>query len=166
MLHVRENAVWIPNRGYVTGTPKTKASRRTIGLHPFVLDALHDHLLRQYDQRCIAVDQWQEHGLVFCRALGDHLRKTSMNHALTSKLKKLDMGSLSVHGLRHTTATHLLSMKVNPKIVQELLGHEDLETTLIVYSHVLSGDQEKAMMELNAAFWEAEDVKMDVKNGY
>ena len=41
------------------------------------------------------------------------------------------------HDLRHTCATLLLRQGVNPKFVQELLGHGDVSLTLNVYSHVL-----------------------------
>ncbi|HZG62040.1 MAG TPA: tyrosine-type recombinase/integrase [Rubrobacteraceae bacterium] len=41
------------------------------------------------------------------------------------------------HDLRHTCATLLLRRGVNPKFVQELLGHTDVSLTLNVYSHVL-----------------------------
>jgi integrase len=41
------------------------------------------------------------------------------------------------HDLRHTCATLLLRQGVNPKFVQELLGHADISLTLYVYSHVL-----------------------------
>ncbi len=41
------------------------------------------------------------------------------------------------HDLRHTCATLLLRQGVNPKFVQELLGHADISLTLNVYSHVL-----------------------------
>ena len=41
------------------------------------------------------------------------------------------------HDLRHTCATLLLRQGVNPKFVQELLGHRDVSLTLNVYSHVL-----------------------------
>jgi site-specific recombinase XerD len=48
----------------------------------------------------------------------------------------------SVHTLRHRFATHLLINGVNIREVQELLGHKNVETTMI-YTHVLR-DMSKA----------------------
>ncbi len=57
--------------------------------------------------------------------------------------------SFRFHDLRHTCATLLLRQGVNPKFVQELLGHGDVSLTLNVYSHVLPdmGDQAAVAME-------------------
>lgn len=49
----------------------------------------------------------------------------------------LDASSLSAHKLRHTAATLMLSGGVDVKTVQEVLGHEHLNTTEI-YTHIES----------------------------
>ncbi|WP_039808647.1 tyrosine-type recombinase/integrase [Nocardia otitidiscaviarum] len=43
---------------------------------------------------------------------------------------------VTINGLRHTHATILLELGVNPRIVQERLGHTTITTTMNVYSHV------------------------------
>ncbi len=48
-----------------------------------------------------------------------------------------DSTGLNLHRYRHTYASMLLEQEINPKIVQKLLGHRDVSTTLGVYSHVV-----------------------------
>ena len=58
-------------------------------------------------------------------------------------------GKTRFHDLRHTCAMVLLSEGVNPKFVQELLGHADIKMTLGTYSHFLPsmGNQTANAME-------------------
>ena len=59
--------------------------------------------------------------------------------------------SFRFHNQRHTCATLLLQQCVNPKFVQELLGHADISFTLNVYSHVLPDMGDIAADAMDAA---------------
>ena len=65
----------------------------------------------------------------------------SLTYAINTFNKKRapDTGELPVfspHWLRHTFATMCLEKGISPKIVQEYLGHSDIQTTMNIYTHV------------------------------
>lgn len=66
---------------------------------------------------------------------------TSLRSLLRRFIKKhnLQDENITLYTFRHTFATILLEQRENPKIVAELMGHEDASTTLDFYSHVVSG---------------------------
>lgn len=57
-------------------------------------------------------------------------------------LAMAELPAIHIHDLRHSTANILLSMGVNAKTVQELLGHRQISVTLGIYAHVLPSMQE------------------------
>ena len=66
-----------------------------------------------------------------------HISDTAIQSAFKKGLKKAGIAKhASVHTLRHSFATHLLQSGVNIREVQDLLGHKNVETTMI-YTHVL-----------------------------
>ena len=54
--------------------------------------------------------------------------------------------------MRHTAATILLLMNVNPKVVSEMLGHASIAITLDTYSHVLPNMQYRAVAAMKEVF--------------
>ena len=63
------------------------------------------------------------------------------------KLAGLEAKHYSVHKLRHTAATLMYqSGNVDVRVLKEILGHEQLNTTQI-YTHVSNADMEKAMAQ-------------------
>jgi len=74
-----------------------------------------------------------------------------------SLLKRAELWSeekeqrFTFHSLRHTCATLLLPRNVNPKIVQEMLGHATITQTMDPYSHELPGMGDVAASALEKA---------------
>jgi integron integrase len=66
-----------------------------------------------------------------------HMDETSIQKAVGTATRKAGIAKhVSVHTLRHSFATHLLMNGVNIREIQTLLGHQNVETTMI-YTHVM-----------------------------
>ncbi len=73
---------------------------------------------------------------VFLNRYGNKLSRKSFFLFLKEQCKKAGIEKeISPHTIRHTFATHLLNNGADLRIIQELLGHENLSTTEI-YSHI------------------------------
>lgn len=66
-----------------------------------------------------------------------HVVDKVVQNAMRAAVRRADIQKpASVHTLRHSFATHLLMKGVNIREVQEYLGHQSVETTMI-YTHVI-----------------------------
>jgi integrase len=155
-LQNRRSMSFIPGKGYVEFEPKTEKGRRKIVLPSFVCEALKQHRLRQLERRLKVGARWQERDLVFCNIYGGFFDPAHLRQRFDKLLRDAGLPDVRFHDLRHSAATILLSMGVHPKVVQELLGHSQIDMTMDIYSHVLPSMQQEAMDKLDDLFGQDE----------
>jgi len=81
-----------------------------------------------------------------------------LKRSLRPLLEKACLPPLTFHVLRHTFATFQLAAGERPKVVQEILGHSSIKTTMDTYSHVIPGMQEEAAGRLQRLLFDPTPV--------
>ncbi len=105
----------------------------------------------QSDNTCKYIkNQW----LVFGRS---YLHPNHVREKFRKLLQQANLPPIHFHDLRHSAATILLSMGVNVKVIQELLGHTDISITLGVYGHLLPSMQQAVVETWDGVFGDKDD---------
>lgn len=121
--------------------PKTKSSIRTVDFDEDTAQKLLRY--REYIK-----SHSNPEDLVFRLDNKKPMHPDYVSRRFRRKRNKIGFDNLRFHDLRHTHATWLLQAGVNPKIVQERLGHQDVTITLKIYSHVIPSMQKDAVEKL------------------
>ncbi len=132
-IHIRRQL----DRDKTFSEPKTAKGRRTVDLPASTVVALREHRTRQLQDRLLMGAEWEDIDLVFCTHQGRPLGHRNVIREYTKLLQRAGIPHVEFHALRHTGATMLLLQGVNPKVVQERLGHSQISVTLDIYSHVV-----------------------------
>ena len=100
-------------------------------------------LLREYYK------VYQPKDFLFEGAKGNQYSERSVQLILKNAMNKAGVLSKgSVHTLRHSYATHLIKSGIDVRVVQELLGHNNIRTTMI-YTHITDIDKKSTPSPLN-----------------
>jgi integrase len=134
----------MPTRGGVSfGPPKSARSRRTVALDPDTVDALSRHRDTQLLERDFAGDAYQDQDLVFCDPLGGPIRPETLSRMFTRHRERAGIPTGTLHVLRHSVASLMLTSGVPVHIAAARLG-DRAETVLSTYAHLLPQSDELA----------------------
>lgn len=131
-------------------TPKTRNSFRTIPMLGFVKEAflMEKAYQEKHNIKCVeTIDGYTD--FIFVNKFGGTQHQGTLNKALSRIIRdcnyemleknsdtKMLLPHFSCHILRHTFATRMCEQGVNVKVIQSVLGHGDISTTLDIYTHV------------------------------
>src|SRR5262249_32564103 len=127
------------------GSPKTKKSRRVI--------PICSALVRVLENQHARTNPKSPEELVFQTAKGTPLNdKNLYNRKLAPACDRIGLPRVSWHSFRHVHATLLHAKGASLKDSGDLLGQEDLETTLKVYTHAITDSQRQAVERIGVLF--------------
>jgi len=75
-------------------------------------------------------------------------RAEKQKHAAALEDAESELARLDIHSLRYTFITELISAGTDPKTVQRLAGHKDIQTTLGIYAQCRDGNATEAVAKL------------------
>jgi integrase len=160
MIHIQQVAVRsVRLKGFHFGEPKTKKSRRAIPITQELARALTEHKVSVEKMQEKVGSRWKDYGLVFPNTTGEPLYDYRLRLLFKKIVEKmgLDQTLYSLYTQRHTMASLALAHNINPKVVAERLGHENVLQTLNTYSHVIPSLQADATEIIGAALYGAQD---------
>lgn len=153
------------NKKVVVRTTKTGSGKREL----MVMDILNS-VLSEWKNKCLerekeinnrllkegkeSISLTGPNAYVFAKDDGS-LRTYSGTKTIFDGFKKrhgIERSAVRFHKLRHTFATILFEMKQNPKVIQKLLGHKDVETTLKIYNSIDEVYLKESMNEFQEYF--------------
>lgn len=143
-------------------TPKTRAGERTVPMIESVRNAIFEE--KAYQKECgitcsVRIDGFTD--FLFVNRFGNAQHQGTLNKALRRIIRDCNQEILdktkennqvillprfSCHNLRHTFTTRLCESGINIKVIQSILGHADISTTLNIYADV-TRDFKKAEMQ-------------------
>ena len=156
-----------PGNGCVVhiSTPKTEAGERTIPM----IDDVYDAFIEEYQiQKVLGFGNSEIDGFrdfVFSTSEGNAYTPESVNRAIKrvyedyNKKEKqaaekegrepLLLPHFSAHNLRHTFCTRLCENESNLKVIQSVMGHSDIQTTMDIYAECTQEKKQEVFANLN-----------------
>ena len=161
IIHVTHSLLYFNHIGYCLGATKTENSVRDIPMLDNVKSILKELRVKRfsnYQQNdIITIRNSEFSNLIFTNPNGTPINrnqfKIEINRVVTRIQKDYnDFPHVTPHIFRHTFATRGIERGIPPKVLQAIMGHKSLATTMEIYAHVLPDTKAEEMKKLRSLF--------------
>ena len=152
LINIDHQLRWEAGSGFYADTPKSRSSIRKVPMSEETYQALQRVLARRGEPEPYTVDGYS--GFVFVRETGMPYSAHHYQDALRQIVKVYNqtydekLPHITPHMLRHTLCTRLVSKNMNPKNVQYVMGHANVNLTMNLYAHASVDDAKAEMVNL------------------
>ena len=145
--------------------PKTKASIRTIPMMEKVHDAFKEELEYQSENGFCTVELDGMTGFIFYNRFGKLHNPSTINRVIKRIYTNYNAEEIvkaaregrqpiliphfSCHHLRHTFCSRFCEHETNVKVIQSIMGHADISTTMDIYAEVSEMKKHESISELS-----------------
>ena len=155
------------NYRYRISAPKTEAGFREIPMFDEVKAALQrERGKRESKKKKFVVDGYSDwvflknNGQVYTQSfvydtiqgITTSYNKEEYAKALEEKREPCYLPKISAHILRHTFCTRMCEQNINIKVLQDVMGHRNIRTTMETYAKAFRDKKVEAVMALNGTF--------------
>jgi integrase len=169
LISINHSVVYYPDRqakGSVMriSLPKTRAGIRTIPMLDVVKDAFDIEREEQAENGGNSQVLDGMSGFVFCNRFGEIHNPQTVNATIRRITKSYNaeevlnakkqhrepiiLPEFSCHHLRHTFATRLCETETNLKVIQSVMGHASIETTMDIYAEATDRKKQESFEDL------------------
>ena len=171
VISINHSLVYYPANGsnkcvLRVSLPKTDAGIRTIPMLDIVKDAFEMLYEEQKENGFNETEIDGMTGFIFCNRFGAVPNPQTVNHTIKRiannynadevvRAKKehrdpIILPNFSCHHLRHTFCTRLCENETNLKVIQSIMGHKNIETTLDIYAEATEKKKQESFENLAA----------------
>ena len=114
---------------------KSQNSDRIIYISDKTINILKQYRKEQLQNKMKLGNKWGNSLRVFTTEDGNDIHPDTPSYIFRKIIKKYNLKKISFHGLRHTSASLLISQGIQHQIISRRLGHSNVSVTDSIYSH-------------------------------
>lgn len=158
-LTINQTLNWTRKGVIIQPSAKTSASNRIVELDSYLIEDLKARKLQVDSLKKLYGSDYEKHDLVCCYEQGGKIKPKRITEAFTVLTKKAELKKIRFHDLRHTYASFLLSLDINPKVAAERMGMSP-QMFNTRYSHLLPTMQKDAVSKIEKHIREAREKQL------
>lgn len=153
-------------RKYELTPPKTEGSIRTIEVEDEIMQLLKSHRKRQMKIKMKyrhELEEFHDANFVFCRANGYPYIQKDIGRRMKRLLEFTTITkNATPHIFRHSHISMLTEARVDLATIMERVGHEDIKTTMKIYTHVTNKMKKDASAKVKTLYESAlSEIKLE-----